>query len=94
MPQWAAQFSAHFRSYCPQSHYPASSAVAAEQDRRITVEHLLEEGWEITGYTGTADNRSSLMLFKHRDRKFLVQCAIFYDVTRAPRTNVNCYELH
>ena len=73
---------------------PASSAVAADQDRRITVEHLLEEGWEITGYTGTADNRSSLMLFKHRDRKFLIQCAIFYDVTRAPRTNVNCYELH
>ena len=73
---------------------PVTSAVAADHDRRITVEHLLEEGWEITGYTGTADNRSSLMLFKHRDRKFLVQCAIFYDVTRAPRTNVNCYELH
>ena len=73
---------------------PVSHAVAADQDRRITIEHLLEDGWEITGYTGTADNRSSLMLFKHRDRRFLIQCSIFYDVTRTPRTSVNCYELH
>ena len=34
------------------------------------------------------------MLFKHKDKTYLVQCSVLYDVTRNPRTNVNCYELH
>jgi len=67
---------------------------AAAADSPITIERLLEDGWDIAGYTGTFDNRSSLMLFRHKDKKYLVQCSVLYDVTRIPRTNVNCYELH
>ena len=60
----------------------------------ITVERLLGEGWEIAGYAGTLDNRSTLILFRHKDKKYLVQCSVLYDVTRNPRTNTNCYEVH
>lgn len=67
-------------------------ALAAEP--ALTVERLLADGWEIAGYTGTFDNRSSLMLFRHKDRNYLVQCSVLFDVTRNPRTNINCYELH
>jgi hypothetical protein len=60
----------------------------------LTIERLMGDGWEIAGYIGTFDNRSSLMLFRHKDKNYLVQCSVLYDVTRSPRTNVNCYELH
>jgi hypothetical protein len=69
-------------------------SVAAAAEPSLTIEKLLADGWEIAGYTGTFDNRSSLMLFKHKDKTYLVQCSVLYDVTRNPRTNVNCYELH
>ena len=29
-----------------------------------------------------------------QDKNALVQCGVLYDVTRSPRTIVNCYELH
>ena len=67
------------------------AAAAAEP---LTIEALLQDGWEIAGYTGTYDNRSSLMLLRRKDRNYLVQCSALYDVTRNPRTSVNCYELH
>ena len=60
----------------------------------LTIEHLLGDGWEIAGYTGTLDNRSSLILFKNKDKRYLVQCSTLYDVTRASRITLNCYELH
>ena len=69
-------------------------SVAAAAEPSLTIEKLLADGWEIAGYTGTFDNRSSLMLFKHKDKTYLVQCSVLYDVARNPRTNVNCYELH
>jgi hypothetical protein len=59
----------------------------------LTVERLLSDGWQVAGYTGTFDNRSSLILFRHADRKYLVQCSVLHDVTRTPRVNMNCYEL-
>ena len=68
------------------------AARAAES--AITIEKLLGDGWEIAGYIGGYDNRSSLMLFRHKNRTYLVQCSVLYDVTRTPRTNLNCYELH
>lgn len=68
------------------------AALAAEP--ALTIERLMEDGWEIAGYTGTFDNRSSLLLFRNKDRKYLVQCSILYDVTRAQRVALNCYELH
>ncbi len=60
----------------------------------LTIEHLLNEGWEIAGYAGTLDNRSALILFRNKDKKYLVQCSTLYDVTRASRITLNCYELH
>ncbi len=59
-----------------------------------TIERLLADGWEVAGYTGTFDNRSSLILFRNKGRGYLVQCSTLYDVTRAARVTVNCYELH
>jgi hypothetical protein len=69
-------------------------AAAAAAESAVTIEQLLQDGWEIAGYTGTFDNRSSLMLFHRKDKNYLVQCSVLYDVTRSPRTSVNCYELH
>ncbi|MBE7199254.1 MAG: hypothetical protein INR70_15840 [Parafilimonas terrae] len=69
-----------------------SGTSAAEQP--LTIERLSTEGWEIAGYTGTFDNRSSLILFRRKDRPYLIQCSILYDVTRNPRVITNCYELH
>jgi hypothetical protein len=59
-----------------------------------TIERLLDQGWDLAGYVGTSDNRSSLMLFRHKDKKYLVQCSVLYDATRGPRPMINCYELH
>jgi hypothetical protein len=70
----------------------ATSSVAAA-DTPLTIGQLLGEGWEIAGYASGYDNRTSLMLFRHSGMNTLVQCGVLYDVTRNPRTIVNCYEL-
>ena len=69
----------------------ASSSAAS--DTPLTIDQLLAQGWEIAGYASGYDNRTSLILFRHPGVNALVQCGILYDVTRAQRTVVNCYEL-
>jgi hypothetical protein len=69
----------------------ASSLAAGETP--LTINQLLAQGWEIAGYASGYDNRTSLILFRHPGVNTLVQCGILYDVTRNPRTVVNCYEL-
>jgi hypothetical protein len=69
----------------------AFSLAAAETP--LTIEQLLAQGWEIAGYASGYDNRTSLILFRHPGENRLVQCGILYDLTRNPRTVVNCYEL-
>jgi hypothetical protein len=69
----------------------ALGASAAEPP--LAIEQLLAQGWEIAGYASGYDNRTSLILFRHAGMNALVQCGILYDVTRSPRTIVNCYEL-
>jgi hypothetical protein len=59
----------------------------------LTIDQLLAQGWEIAGYASGYDNRTSLVLFRHPGVNPLVQCGVLYDVTRNPRTIVNCYEL-
>ena len=59
----------------------------------LTIDQLLAQGWEIAGYASGYDNRTSLMLFRHPGVNALVQCGVLYDVTRNPRTIINCYEL-
>ena len=69
----------------------ASSSAAS--DTPLTIDQLLAQGWKIAGYASGYDNRTSLILFRHPGVNALVQCGILYDVTRAQRTVVNCYEL-
>jgi hypothetical protein len=71
---------------------PAASSLAAAETP-LTIEQLLAQGWEIAGYASGYDNRTSLILFRHPGVNVLVQCGILHDVTRNPRTVVNCYEL-
>ena len=69
----------------------ASRLAAAETP--LTIDQLLAQRWEIAGYASGYDNRTSLILFRHPGINKLVQCGVLYDVTRTPRTVVNCYEL-
>jgi hypothetical protein len=71
----------------------AAAPLAAAEAPPLTVGELLAQGWEITGYASGYDNRTSLILFRHPGINALVQCGVLYDVTRSPRTIVNCYEL-
>ena len=76
---------------CLAAMLTASSLAAAEAP--LTIDQLLAQGWEIAGYASGYDNRTSLLLFRHAGVNALVQCGVAYDVTRSPRTIVNCYEL-
>ena len=76
---------------CLATMLTASSLAAAEAP--LTIGQLLAQGWEIAGYASGYDNRTSLLLFRHAGINALVQCGVAYDVTRSPRTIVNCYEL-
>lgn len=57
-----------------------------------TVEGLLKDGWEIAGYASNFEGRS-LILFKHKDKGYLTQCSVLYDVTRQNRVVTNCYDV-
>jgi hypothetical protein len=67
--------------------------VPARAQTEYSIEKLLESGWDIAGYVGTFDNRSTILLFRHKEKSFLVQCSTLHDVTRKPRLVTNCYEL-
>jgi hypothetical protein len=71
----------------------AASGLAAAEAPPLTIDQLLAQGWEIAGYASGYDNRTSLILFRHAGVNALVQCSVLYDVTRNPRTILNCYEL-
>ena len=71
----------------------SAPAVAAAAEAPPTIGGLMADGWEIAGYASGYDNRTSLILFRHPGVNALVQCGVLYDVTRNPRTLVNCYEL-
>jgi hypothetical protein len=69
-----------------------SPAADAQQAAPITIEKLLADGWEVAGYIAAWENRS-LILFKHKEHRALVQCSVLVDVMRNPRTVTTCYEL-
>jgi hypothetical protein len=60
----------------------------------LSVETLIKGGWQVIGFAGTFENRSTVILFRHPTETYLVQCGTLHDVTRTPRTVLNCYELH
>jgi hypothetical protein len=67
-------------------------AGAQQPPAAVTIEKLLVEGWEVTGYIAAWENRS-LILFRHKERHHLVQCSVLVDVMRNPRVVTTCYEL-
>ena len=68
------------------------SGPAQAQQPSVTIEKLITDGWEVAGYVAAWENRS-LILFKHKEHKHLVQCSVLFDVLRNPRVVTNCYEL-
>ena len=62
---------------------------ASSQDA-ITIEKLLSDGWEVAGYVAALENRS-LVLFRNKDKNYLVQCSILIDALRSPRVVTYCY---
>lgn len=69
-----------------------AAAPPARAQTSATVEQLLKDGWEVAGYIAAWENRS-LILFKHKDHKYLVQCSVLIDVMRNPRVVTTCYEV-
>ena len=67
-------------------------APAMAQQPSVTIEKLIGEGWEVAGYIAAWENRT-LILFKHKEHKYLVQCSVLIDVMRNPRLVTACYEL-
>ena len=70
----------------------ALSAPTMTQQPTVTIEKLIAEGWEVAGYIAAWENRT-LILFKHKEHKYLVQCSVLIDVMRNPRLVTACYEL-
>jgi hypothetical protein len=62
------------------------------QQEQPRIESLIADGWEVAGYIAVADNRS-LILFKHKEHRHLVQCSVLVDAMRTPRVLTYCYEL-
>jgi hypothetical protein len=70
----------------------AAPAVAAtDENIGISIETLVKDGWQIGGYA--AANQSAMILLRHADRSYLVQCRASYDVTRSPSVTSHCYKL-
>ncbi len=72
---------------------PIPAHAQAQPTAQPSVEQLLTDGWQVSGY-GVAGDGRSIILFKHADKKYLAQCSVLYDVTRSRRVAVNCYEIH
>ena len=70
----------------------SGSQTPGSQSKGGPIEKLLQDGWEIAGYLRAWENRT-LILFKHRDHRYLVQCSVLIDVTRNPRVVPVCYDL-
>jgi hypothetical protein len=73
------------------------SPASAQAPSQLSVEQILTDGWEIAGYTASSALSVSFILFKHKDRHYLIQCSVLYDVTRSQRPGErvvsNCYEV-
>ena len=65
---------------------------ALGQQPPVTIEKLIGDGWEVAGYIAAWENRT-LILFKHKEHKHLVQCSVLIDVMRNPRVVTACYEI-
>jgi hypothetical protein len=75
----------------------AAGQVDAQAPTQYSIAQLLGDGWEIAGFAPSLAMVGSVILFKHKDRNFFVQCTAVYDATRshlaAERVVTNCYEI-
>jgi hypothetical protein len=69
-----------------------SGSARAQQPGSPRIESLIADGWEVAGYIAVADNRS-LVLLKHKEHRYLVQCSVLVDTMRNPRVVTYCYEI-
>ena len=69
--------------------------VVAATDENIGIESLLKDGWQVAGYAAANQGavESAMVLLRHADRPYLVQCRASFDVTRSPNVNTHCYKL-
>jgi hypothetical protein len=76
----------------------ASQPAGAETTPPLSVGRLLADGWEVAGFAPSLYVLGSVILFKHKDRNYFVQCSAVYDATRSAKTAervvTNCYEIH
>jgi hypothetical protein len=72
-----------------------AAPVMAATDENISIETLLNAGWEIAGYAAANQSavESALILLRNAHEKYLVQCRASYDVTRSPSVTSHCYKL-
>ena len=72
----------------------AAGPAGAQVPPPSSIAQLLADGWEIAGFAPSLAMVGSIILFKHKDRNFFVQCTAVYDATRArDRVVTNCYEI-
>jgi len=69
-----------------------SPAGAQQLPASPSIEKLLTDGWDVAGYISAWENRS-LILFRHKEHKYLVQCSVLIDVMRNPRVVTYCHEI-
>ena len=72
----------------------AAPAVAAT-DENISMETLLKDGWQVAGYAAANQGavESAMILLRHANQSYLVQCRGSFDVTRSPSVTSHCYKL-
>ena len=72
----------------------AAPTVAAT-DENISMETLLKDGWQVAGYAAANQFavESAMILLRHANQSYLVQCRGSYDVTRSPSVTSHCYKL-
>jgi hypothetical protein len=71
---------------------PVPLAPAKAQQPPGAIEKRISEGWEVAGYIAAWENRT-LILFKHKEHKYLVQCSVLIDVMHKPPLVTACNEL-
>ena len=87
----AAAFGELSHGFRPLPCDDADGSSLAVAEVPLTIDQLLAQGWERSPATRAATTIA--VLFRHAGMNALVQCGVAYDVTRYPRTIVNCFEL-
>ena len=71
------------------------TTLAADENIGTSIETLLKGGWQFAGYASANQLpvESAMILLRHPNESYFVQCRASYDVTRSPSVTVHCYKL-